>query len=420
MTVQVPNALEISDFIKENDPSIPVIWGGVHPFLFQESTVRDESVDIVVVGEGEHTMLELVKYFEDGTSLNDIDGIAYMNTDKEFIQTKPRKFMNMDELKSIKWDLLPKVTLRSQIRNGTLFIHTSRGCPHRCTFCINVAQRNLYRVRSAEKVLHDLEGIEEMGIKEFRIRDECFFVNAKRVEKIMDGIIERGMNFNWRTTIRADYFKPNHINNRIMKKVKKAGCTYLQFGAESGSERILEMLKKDITVKELLNSARICNKFKIIPYYSFMIGLPTETKEDVLKTIKLIDDIKRLCPKAGITGIQVYRPHPGGELYEQALRLGWDEPKTLRGWTKRVGRESVFNTAWDLPWVENPDYVETVSYSPLWAKGFKELSKGKSLTLKTLTAVFLLISMARWKTKIFQFPVDTRIRNFLNKYKHSL
>jgi len=417
MTVQVPNALEISDFIKENDPSIPVIWGGTHPYLFPKSTVMDESVDIVVVGEGEHTMLELVKYFEDGTSLNDMDGIAYMNTDKEFIQTKPRKLMNMDEIESVKWNLLPRVMLNSM---KGVYVHTSRGCPHRCAFCINVVKTNPFRSRSAEKVLSDLEDIEEMGIKIFRFRDECFFVNAKRVEKIVDGMIERSMDFKWNGTIRADYFKPNHINDRILKKIKKAGCASFCIGIESGSERVLKILRKDITIEDILNSARVCKKFDILPYYSFMIGVLGETKEDIMKTIDVIDKLKHICPKAGFSGPQVYRPYPGGELYEKALELGLEEPQTLRGWVEKTMRDSIFVSAWDLPWVEDPDFVETVSYSPLWTKGFKVVSSGKTPTLKALTAMFLLISRLRWETKFFGFPVDTRIRNFLNKYKHKL
>ena len=89
MTVQVQNALKISDFIKENDSSIPIIWGGVHPYLFPESTVMDKSVDIVAIREAEHTILELVKHFENGISLNDIGGIAYINKNKEKIRRQP-------------------------------------------------------------------------------------------------------------------------------------------------------------------------------------------------------------------------------------------------------------------------------------------------------------------------------------------
>jgi len=416
MTVQVKNALEISDFIKENDPSIPIIWGGTHPYLFPKPTAMDKSVDILVIREGEHTMLELVKHFENGGSLNDIDGIAYIDKNKEFIQTKPRKLMNMNELESIKWNLLPKIVLNN-LKKGGGYVHTSRGCPHRCTFCINIVKMNPFRARSAEKVLKDLEDVEKIGIKYFRFRDECFFVNAKRVKKIAEGMIERGMDFEWNGSIRVDYFKPNHINDRILKKIKKAGCISFNIGIESGSQRVLDILKKDITIEEALNSARVCKKFDITPYYSFMIGVPGETKEDMMKTINIIDKLKHIWPKSGISGPQVFRPYPGGELYEKALEFGWEEPQTLRGWVEKSMKDSIFASAWDLPWIEDPDFIETVSYSPLWTKGFKVVLKGKTPRLKVLTAMFLLISRFRWKSKFFGFPVDTKIRNFLNKYK---
>jgi len=415
MTVQVSNALEISDFIKENHPDVPIIWGGTHPFLFPEQTVMDESVDVIVYDEGEYAMLELLEHFKGDKPLNKVKGIAFIDKNGEFKQTEPQRFFDMNELERVRWKLLPNIG-----KEYPSYVHTSRGCPYRCTFCIAVKKNRRFRFRSAEKVLKDLEDIKEMGKTEFRFRDECFFCNPKRSEKIAEGMIERNMDFEWEGSVRADLLT-KYMSKELLRKIKKAGCVSFNIGAESGSQKILDMIKKDISVEDILNSARVCRDFGFKPHYSFIIGLPNETKEDMMKTLSVVDKVKYICPSSEII-MHLFRPYPGGELYEKMLSLGWKEPNTLRGWIDKSMKNAAYVTAWDIPWIEEPDFVETVSISFRWNQNILGALKSRELTplVRVLTSGFRVISKFRQKTKFFGFPVDTRIKNVLVKYKYRL
>ena len=421
MTVQVPNGLEISDYIKNIDPSIPIVWGGVHASLFPKKTLEDISVDFVIKNDGEHPILGLAKHFENGRGLKGIHGIYFKNNGK-IIETKEEKPFDMDELDHVKWDILPK-KIKDKIKTGYFGgnIHTSRGCPHRCTFCINTVTKMCYRVRSVEKVLRDLEDAREFGIKGFKFRDENFFVNRNRVEKIIDGMLEKEFEFIWNTSIRVDYISRGNITMEILEKAKKSGCKYLNFGAESGSQRILDILKKDITPKDTIMSAKVLNKLGgIIPYYSFMIGIPTETDGDRILTINLIDRLLKECPNMRVVGPHIFRPYPGGELYELSLKNGWIEPDSLRAWSSKVMEDSIFASAKNLPWVNCPERLEAISNSAYWTNGLKRMMSKKTIPLKILVIIFYLSSLIRWKTKFFDLPVDISMMKILRRYKSAL
>lgn len=421
MTVQVPNGLEISDYVKDIDPSIPIVWGGPHASLFPRKTLEDKTVDFVVKNDGEYPLLDLANHFENGGELKNINGV-FFKEDGKIIETNEQRPFNMDELERVNWNILPKDMLK-KIKSGYFGanIHTSRGCPHRCTFCINTVNRIRYRARSVENVLKDLEEVRELGVKDFKFRDENFFVDKNRVEKIIDGIIERKFDCTWNTTIRVDYVSRGNISIELLEKAKKSGCRYLNFGSESGSQRILDILKKDITPEDTIKSAKIMNKVGgIIPYYSFIFGIPTETDDDRIATINLIDRLMKECPNMRIVGPHIFRPYPGGELYELSVKNGWKEPDSLRAWASKVTEDSVFASAKNLPWVDNPERLETISYSFYWTNGLKRMMSKKTAFLKMLVVFFYMSSLIRWKTKYFGLPIDTKMKKFLNKYKSKL
>ena len=422
MTVQVQNGLEISDYIKSIDSSIPIVWGGVHANLFPEKTLEDKAVDFVIKNEGEYPILALANYYEKKGELKNVNGIVFKNKYGKIIETPEQRTFDMDELERVKWELLPKKMVQN-IKSGYFGanIHTSRGCPHRCTFCINTVTKMRYRVRSVENVLKDLEDAHDFGIEEFKFRDENFFVDVKRVEKIMDGILNRGLDFVWNASIRVDYVSRGNVTVDILEKIKKSGCKYLNFGAESGSQRVLNILKKDITPEDTIKSAKIMNKIGgIIPYYSFILGIPTETNEDRIATIKLIDRLLKECPSMRVVGPHIFRPYPGGELYELCLKNGWEEPDSLRAWSSKAMEDGVFASAKNLPWVDDPERVESISYSAYWTNGLKRMMSKKTAFLRLLAVLSYTSSKMRWKLKFFDLPIDIKIMKFLRRYKSNL
>lgn len=414
MSIQVKEAIKISEIIK-GESDVPIVWGGPHPTLFPEQTCQDALVDFVVFGEGEYTLLELVSALESNENFSKIKGLAYKENDA--VKINPcRDHLDMEKLPTPAYHL---VDMTPYLRNISLTgekervatIESSRGCPHRCAFCINVVTNNRrYRMKSPEKVLDELEMmINKYNVDSIVFRDDNFFVNKNRVKAICEGMIKRNFNIAWDASCRANYFKDTYLNNELVSLMKKSGCIGLRIGAESGSPRMLDVMKKDLTVDQITLSAKICNKYGIIPTYSFIVGLPNDRKEDMLMSVRLIKKIKKLCPKA-YCGINTFRPYPGGELYEYCVKSGsFEEPKTLRQYAEDEFIKVYTSDADSLPWSNNQNFAVNVShYGGLANKEIKPLLKKMSM-VRTIHLIFVLLAKLRWKLKFFDFAWDMHI-----------
>lgn len=422
MTGQIPNALEISKYAKQVKPSIPIIWGGVHASLFPEQTVNCRYVDFAVRGEGEITMLELLKALAGQLEPERVKGIAF-EANKKVMVTEEREFADFNQLPPVKWELLenikPGERLKlSEIANLTLsgiYLQTSRGCPHRCAFCINSVLKNRYRERQSDLVLRDIEELIVLGVDRIWFMDEIFFANKKRVIEILDGIERKGLKFKWFGDIRADYLSPHHVNSELVWRMKQSGCEFLGIGAESGSPRILDMLKKDIIVEDTLNAARLLSKAGMKANFSFMAGLPGEDKDDILKTLQLIEEITEMDTSLSfrILGPQVYRPYPGSELYLECLKQGMKEPTTVEEWAsspyirgETTGKAIINPEAY--PWIKHSSkFINNIVF-------YGSLS-GIRLRYRPVTKMLRKIASIRCKRLFFKYPVEKYAYNLLMK-----
>ncbi|MBI5765767.1 B12-binding domain-containing radical SAM protein, partial [Candidatus Falkowbacteria bacterium] len=307
------------------------------------------------VGEGEQTLLEIAS----GKNLEQIKGVAYKK-DEQIITNPARPLGDPSQMPLFNWNLVAKEVLENLKLVPTL---TSRGCPHRCTFCINAILKNRWRPRTVEQVLADLKiikGNKYLTGKNLRFWDENFFVDINRAKAITVGMIDHNLVMPWETTVRVSYLKAGMIDEEFLALLSQSGCYLLSFGAESGSPRILEKIQKDITPEEIINSAKLCLKYKIIPQYSFMIGLPGETKADMMMTLKLIDQLIKLSDKVQILGPQAFRPYPGSALYQECLASGWQEPSSLEQWGRLIKNELNYLNIENYPWVVDKEMVESM------------------------------------------------------------
>jgi hypothetical protein len=201
---------------------------------------------------------------------------------------------------------------------------------------------------------------------------------------------------------------------KFLKKLKKSGCYMLKFGAESGSQRVLDFLKKDIKVEDIIRSCKECHEAGITPNYSFMTALPTETKDERVKTLELIDKLRKIAPEAVIISPQPYRPYPGGELADMVQsKYGFKFPEELDGWAGIVS-QSIDSSMSDLehfPWVKNPDSIRLqrmVSTIMMSRKGKKFQDRLRRVNLMLTPAVMALYAVAtmRWKLKFFDLPLE--------------
>jgi radical SAM superfamily enzyme YgiQ (UPF0313 family) len=289
--------------------------------------------------------------------------------------------------------------------------HTSRGCSHRCTFCINPILHCGWRGRDPKIVLDEVQdAAERFPGKKVRFWDENFFFSMKRSKEIIDGIMERGLDLEWETTVRADYFKPKKVDDELLPLMKKSGCYKLSFGAESGSQKILDMLKKDVTVDELVYSAQQCSRYDIIPEYSFMTGLPDELYEDTKMTIELMDRLRQASKRVEFIGPQPFRPYPGSPLYNRCLEFGWKAPDSLGKWSELMENQYNYLSPKNFPWIKDPDTIEYLwPYLHYALTDTKTALSSGAKVGKLLKMLFIAAAKTRWKLRYFKHPIEYKL-----------
>jgi len=243
-----------------------------------------------------------------------------------------------------------------------------------------------------------------------RFWDENFFVDINRAKTIINGMIEHDLIMPWETTVRCNYIRDGMIDDNFMSKLRASGCYLLSFGAESGCPRILSKIKKDISPKDVIRSAKMSLKHNIIPQYSFMIGLPGETKQEMMATLKLIDQLVNLSDKIQILGPQAFRPYPGSPLYEECLQVGWQTPKSLDEWADLVKDELNYLTVQNFSWVKHKNFVESMeAYVRFGAHSIKSAMGSSVKAQKLLKLGFVLLCKLRWKLKFFTWPIEFKL-----------
>lgn len=422
MSAQIPNALQISRFVRQYNSSIPIVWGGVHPTLYPEQTAKSEFVDFVVRGEGEITLSELLQAIEEGNlQPNDIKGLAFKTGNSNVTLTPEQEPLDINELPPMEWKLVeslkPGSSLKeiSELAQYGLPILTSKGCPHRCTFCINSVLRERFRHRRTDLVVSDIKRVLTLRVERIWFVDEIFFANKRGVKELVDAIEKEGLHFRWFASVRPDYFRPGYLGSEeFLLRVKRSGCEVVGTGAESGSQRILDMLKKDITVEDTLNMARCLSKAGIKANFSFMIGLPAEEESDYKKTLQLIEEIVKIDYSFFILGPQIYRPYPGSQLYLECLKQGLKEPTTLEEWANspyihaEYSRQSYYEHSL-YPWVKYPgDLTDLVFYATL---------SGVRPGWKPVTKLLRFIGHIRCRRYYFKYPVAKKIYGWLRGSK---
>jgi anaerobic magnesium-protoporphyrin IX monomethyl ester cyclase len=374
---QIHFAIEAAKVVREKtDGALPIVWGGPHATTMPEQTLESPWADVVCIGEGDITFLDTVEAFSAHRPLSGIPGLAFRNGGA-FVKTQARSLLDVEELLPTPWELVdvenyiqPDYYLKNSPR--TLDIgQTSRGCPYRCGFCCSAAIRsNHWRPMSAEK---SLEMIVEI-VRAFRldgiwIRDDAFYVDRHRAAAICEGMIKENLGLEWYSSgMRIDIF--NRASDEELDLLKRSGGRVMKFGAESGSNRILEMINKGFTREDTLQSNLKAKKHGLIPSYAMMIGFPTETFEDIEMTLDLSLRLKRDNPRAHHENMHTYTPLPGTPLYPMALQYGLKPPETLEGWIDWEFVEYDLEGK-RLPWysyeerkrIGNINYIYTIAYA---------------------------------------------------------
>lgn len=411
-------ALEISKFTKENS-KIPVVWGGIHPTILPEQTLKNKYIDIIVRGEGEEIFYNLVKSLKNKEDISKIKGISYKKNGKIY-HNVDAPAMNLDKLPQIPYGL---VDVNKYIRNGwdekIFSIQTSRGCPHRCGFCFSPAYSNRYwRGESVKKVMEHLRFIREKYNPDYiYFADNDFFVNMERAKELFIEIKKEKIDviFGHRG-LRIDEIK--RMDNDFLKLMQDIGTRELHMGAESGSQRILDIMKKDMDVRDITLVNRRLIKFPgLLPFYNFFSGVPTETKEDIKKSTDLMLKILKENPRAQVQSFNQFTPYPGTSLYNLAKEYGFKEPTELEQWIDFDQGDSAKN----CPWInkDRQKLMDMLYFTSFFIdKKMMHLnSKRLRFTLfRMLSNTYRPVARFRFKNHLTAFPIEVMLKKAYFKW----
>ena len=325
---QIKHAIDIS---KAFHGQLPIVWGGMHPTILPQQTLESGFIDYIVIGEGEEAFMNLLHCLS-GRQVGTELFLSRENCNYKYNYVK--------DLSSAGYVDFSKFNIRDAYfvkRDGfskAFTLETSRGCPYRCYYCHNSIYKKPYRVLSHEKVLNLITTLKsDYGIDGVVFQEDNFFAKMNRARAIINGLT--GItDIGWKTNSRVNYFYKVVDDARFMGSLLNSGCKVIQFGIESGSPRILKMINKGIQVDEVVLLNRKLSTYPISIRYNFMVGFPGETIDDIQNTFELIDKLQGDNPNAEPPFLNTYNPYPGTELYDQALKCGFIEPKNLEGWSE--------------------------------------------------------------------------------------
>lgn len=308
--------------VKEVLPKAKMIIGGPHPSVLPREAAAIPGIDAAVYGEGEKTAVELINAFENKVPLSKVKGITFKNKKGEVVMNPPQEFIkNLDVLPFPDREILhsgPYIKEAYDLFFPMSYpyanIFVSRGCPAMCTMCqptIDKLFGRPFRFRSAPNVIREIKQlINKYHVKSIIFWDDTLTANRKWMEEFSSLIVKEKLHFDWWC-----YSRVNYINSEVMEMVKKCGCKMICFGIESGSDRMLKVINKGTDAKQNEYAINLCHQYGILANANLMIGMPTETIEDVMMTDNLI-----ARSKPDIVWASVLSPLPGTYLGDAFMR----------------------------------------------------------------------------------------------------
>jgi radical SAM superfamily enzyme YgiQ (UPF0313 family) len=314
VTMTVDHAMAVVDGVKRHNPRAVTVMGGPHVTFSAPQTLKAcPSLDVAVLGEGERTMVELVRAVAAGSGFENVAGIAH-RADGAIRFTPSRGFIaDLDSLPPPARRLLPLGRYRAL--GMPISMTTTRGCPHQCIFCVGRKMVGAkVRYRSPRRVVDELEAIGRLGFHQVNIVDDLFTADKGHCTAVCDEILRRGLKVRWTSFARVDT-----VSEEILSKMKAAGCTAVSFGVESANRAILKTIKKRITPEQVVEAVGMCARTGVTPFASFILGLPGETPETIQETMEFGSKLKEL---GLLYGFHLLAPFPGTDVRERSDTYG--------------------------------------------------------------------------------------------------
>ncbi|MFC1623852.1 B12-binding domain-containing radical SAM protein [Candidatus Omnitrophota bacterium] len=314
MSCNFASARIVAKLAKEIDKNIIIIAGGPHPSMVAREVLKCQDIDISVKGEGEQTLVELLKAIESKKDISSIRGISYRKNGQIF-ENIPREFIeNLDSLS------FPHETAHAVLKDYDKYpklafkhIFATRGCPYNCFFC---GSRNIWshkaRFRSVKNVIEEIKSLQLIGLDSISFEDDTFGINKDYIVSLCKAIMADCPGLKWSCELHVKL-----VDEKIIALMKRSGCYSISIGIESGNNEILKKIRKNITIEEAMRACRLIKKYGIELCGFYMVGFPYETEDTLNDTISSMKEIDY-----DALVYSIFTPYPGTEAFEFCRQSG--------------------------------------------------------------------------------------------------
>lgn len=432
------DGLRIAKAVKKKYPQLPIVWGGWHPSILPQETIKDPLVDIVVIGQGERTFAKLVHALEKKQNLKNIKGLVYKTKTGKIITTTPRPLESLDNFPPIPYHLIDaeKFVVPQEYGQRSLLYYSSYGCPHRCLFCVEqIVNHQKWVGLSPEKAAEEIHQLKnKYKLDSIQIIDSNFFIGEDRAIRFSQRLIKLNTQIKW-GNVNGRTRQMSLYSDKTWRLMKQSGLSSILIGAESGDNDTLKYMQKDIKVSDTIRLTKICAKYDIKILSSFLVGFPRykdpkkchqSVEKEISTTLKLIDKMFKIYPRIRMM-FALYLPYPSTALFQQCQDLGLEIPKRLIDWHDYLmAAEDATNLNIRQKWITK-EQARRILMISVYIFFFKDPDSFSLVTAKISSLpyklflffgfnVFKTIVNIRWKLKYFGLPLDFYLYNFLRKY----
>ena len=402
----IRETVEIAREAKRLYPDKPVILGGWHPSLLPEQTLAAPYVDVVVQGQGEDAMLEVVERIAAAESLEGVPGVGYKQ-DGQLRMNPPREMRLLADMPRKAYELADFDAYERICGRRWAMYTSSLACPYNCSFCTNAAvYQRQWNALPAEQVAEETSDlVARYGLELLWIVDDNFLVDTHRAVAIAEGLVRKGVKFDW--SVQATANLVNKLSIDELKLLRRAGLSQICQGSESGSQAVLKGMTKDFQgLDDIRESARKCVAADIRPSFNLIFGFPGEGREEQRETIRFVMEFCRRYPTVEFW-TNMFTPYPGSPIIDEATKHGIELPEHFAGWADFFPRYT------ELPWLKGREHRRIQVMREYLRMAFHRIPISKRPRRLPAGLHDMLGRVARWRldNDIYALPAEVWLKN---------
>ena len=399
----ITHAAAAGRLVKRLRPELPVVFGGWHPSLLPEQTLREDFVDVVVRHQGEITFQEVVSRIDAGQSLDMVAG-CWFKRDGRIHENPDRATAPIESLPPPAYNLMDFDAYEAVSGERTLPYATSVGCPYACHYCTDtVFYKRRFNAYGAQRVVEEVTSlVARHRLAKVALLDSNFLVDTRRAADIARGFLASGLRFQW--TFQASTDLLCRMTDEEVRLLGESGVNHIGFGTESASEAVLVLMnKRHQRIPDMFETARKCRQAGIRATFNLILGYPGETEVDQQETFRVMGEIARRFGNVTFSP-NIFTPYPGIPVWPELRRLGVEEPESLEAWADMALGTNI------LPWLRGAAYERMkrrVSFFLLATEIARTLRKTAGSRLRRIV-VQAVSRPLRWRLNylFFRWPLN--------------